>query len=125
MLQSRMFARRELVTAFAVMALTALYASTASAQEHNEHDGHNHGPTIIPGAPIPTTQTAKPGQPAAGAQPAPQGTVQLKPGEIPKIEFDTPTYDFGKMRTGKDVEHDFWFHNSGNGPLEIIQVKPS
>jgi hypothetical protein len=60
-----------------------------------------------------------------GAPPAPVGTVQLKPGEVPKCEFDTPTYDFGKAKTGKDIEHDFWFHNTGNGPLEILQVKPS
>lgn len=60
-----------------------------------------------------------------GAPPAPAGTVQLKPGEVPKCEFDTPTYDFGKAKTGKDVEHDYWFHNTGNGPLEILQVKPS
>jgi len=63
---------------------------------------------------------AAPNQP-----PSPQPTVQLKPGEVPKIDFDTPTYDFGKVKTGKDIEHDFWFHNSGNGPLEIVQVKPS
>ena len=33
-------------------------------------------------------------------------------------------YIFEK-ETGKDIEHDFWFHNTGNGPLEIVQVKPS
>jgi hypothetical protein len=67
------------------------------------------------GPPVPT--------PAAPAGPTP--TVTLKPGEEPKVEFDTPIYDFGKMKTGKDIEHDFWFHNTGTGPLEIVQVKPS
>jgi len=41
------------------------------------------------------------------------------------IEFDTPTYDFGRIKAGIDVSHDFWFTNTGSGPLEIISVKPS
>lgn len=55
----------------------------------------------------------------------PKPTVVLKPGEIPKIEFDTPVYNFGRIRSGSDVRHDFWFTNTGNGPLEILRVKPS
>lgn len=74
-----------------------------------------------------TTQPAVNNKTATKPQPPapPQGTVQLKPGEEPKIEFDTPIYDAGRIRTGVDIQHDFWFHNTGNGPLEIIQVKPS
>ena len=71
----------------------------------------------------PTTQPIKINQ--HGLADTPKPTVELKPGEAPQIEFDTPIYDFGKIKTGKDVEHDFWFHNPGNGPLEILQVKPS
>lgn len=63
--------------------------------------------------------------PPSNAPPAPQATVKLNPGELPQIEFDTPIYDFGRIKTGKDIEHDFWFHNGGTGPLEIISVKPS
>ena len=74
------------------------------------------GPQPLP----PPTKT--PPNPAA-AQPQP--TVKLGPGEVPQIEFDTPIYDFGKMKAGKDIEHDFWFHNGGTGPLEILSVKPS
>jgi len=48
----------------------------------------------------------------------------LKPGEVPAIQFDTPTYDFGRIRAGTDVRHDFWFTNTGTGPLEILAVKP-
>ncbi len=70
--------------------------------------------------PAVNTKAMKPQPPAP-----PQGTVQLKPGEEPKIEFDTPIYDAGRIRTGTDIQHDFWFHNTGTGPLEIIQVKPS
>ncbi|MBI5764243.1 MAG: DUF1573 domain-containing protein [Planctomycetes bacterium] len=109
----------------AAAALCFAYPASASAQDAG-HEGHNHGPinpVATPTTTQPTVVAPPPQQP--GQQNVPQATVQLKPGELPKIEFDTPIYDFGKMRTGKDVEHDFWFHNPGNGPLEILQVKPS
>ncbi len=53
----------------------------------------------------------------------PKPTVVLKPGEIPKVEFDTPTWDFGRIRARSGVSHDFWFTNTGTGPLEILKVK--
>jgi len=63
---------------------------------------------------------------AAAGQPAiPSPTVQLKPGEVPGIKFDVAEYDFGKVAAGQQVLHDFWFTNTGNGPLEILSVKPS
>jgi hypothetical protein len=67
----------------------------------------------------------KPGiaQKSGGAPPSP--TVVLKPGEVPDVKFDTPTYDFGRIRAGQPVLHDFWFTNTGTGPLEIVRVKPS
>lgn len=71
------------------------------------------------------------GQPAPAAaagqkrgQDVPQPTVVLKPGEAPAIQFDVPVYDFGRVRAGEDVAHDFWFTNTGTGPLEILRVKP-
>ncbi len=57
--------------------------------------------------------------------PPPKPTVELKPGEVPAIEFDTPEYDFGRVRSGTEVRHDFWFTNKGTGPLEILDAKPS
>ncbi len=71
----------------------------------SKHAGHTH--EVKPGAEVP------------------QPTVVLKPGEVPAIKFDMPTYDFGRVRSGPDVEHEFWFTNTGNGPLEILSVKPS
>lgn len=55
----------------------------------------------------------------------PPATVTLKPGEVPAIKFDTPIYDFGRIRAGQDVVHDFWFSNTGTGPLELLRVRPS
>lgn len=69
-------------------------------------------------------QIAQTLQPAANPQ-QPASTVQLKPGEAPQVEFDTPIYDFGRIRAGDPVEHTFWFHNKGNGPLEITNVRPA
>jgi len=70
-----------------------------------------------PPAPKPAVQT--------GGQPQPIATVQLKPGEVPKIEFDQPMFEFGRVPSGKDVLHDYWFTNTGTGPLEILAIKPS
>ncbi len=60
-----------------------------------------------------------------GAPALPKATVVLKPGEVPVMTIDTPSYNFGKVREGTEVVHDFWFTNTGNGPLEILRVKPS
>ncbi|MCG8405887.1 MAG: DUF1573 domain-containing protein [Phycisphaerales bacterium] len=62
----------------------------------------------------------KPGRPGV-----PEPTVVLKPGEAPQVKFDTPVYDFGRLKAGGDVRHDYWFTNTGTGPLEILKVKPS
>lgn len=84
------------------------------------------GHTAPPLVKKPTQPLAKP-LPAYNPPPPtpPKGTVVLKPGEVPVIEFDTPVYDFGRVKAGGDIVHDFWFTNTGNGPLEIIQVQPS
>lgn len=76
----------------------------------------------------PAAAKAGPTQPAQAVKPGsdiPKPTVVLKPGEVPGIKFDTTTYDFGRVRSGPDVTHDYWFTNTGNGPLEILRVKPS
>jgi hypothetical protein len=69
------------------------------------------------------TRTKAPEGKAKGRA-VPQPTVVLKPGEVPAIKFDVPVYDFGRVRAGEDVIHDFWFTNTGTGPLEILTVKP-
>jgi hypothetical protein len=66
----------------------------------------------------------QPGHGKAGV-PTPQPTVELKPGEVPAIVFDTPLFNFGRIPAGQEISHDFWFTNTGNGPLEILSAKPS
>ncbi len=78
-------------------------------QATDPHAGHNHGP-VKPGV--------NPNEP-------PKPSVVLKEGEVPSIKFDTPIYDFGRVRAGTDIKHEFFFSNQGTGPLELLRVKPS
>lgn len=90
-------------------------------------------PTPKPSVPAQPTGTKAPGlRNLPQAKPAPTRTsdipaptVTLKPGEVPAIKFDTPVYDFGRVRAGQDITHDFWFTNNGTGPLELLRVRPS
>ncbi|MHC4455042.1 MAG: DUF1573 domain-containing protein [Planctomycetota bacterium] len=43
----------------------------------------------------------------------------------PKIFFENPNFNFGKIYKGNKVEHVFKFENQGNETLEIKKVKPS
>lgn len=106
-------------------------------------------PVVLPQQPVPA-KNIQPGQPAqvkpgekpaypppaamqGGSQPVkpnvasdiPAPTVQLKEGEVPGVKFDTPTYEFGRVRSGQEIVHDFWFTNTGTGPLEILKVRPA
>ncbi len=45
--------------------------------------------------------------------------------EKPKIVFEEPTFDFGKIYLGENVVHRFVFKNSGTGELAISSVKSS
>lgn len=93
--------------------------------EGHDHAGHNHGATgsmgvgTAPGA-------VKPGAAGTVRPPdVPAPTVTNKPGEIPKVSFDTPTYDFGRVKAGDEIRKDFWFTNAGNGLLEVLKVRPA
>ena len=76
---------------------------------------------VSPVTSAPTWQAVNPAQ----SSNVPQPTVVLKPGETPGITFKEPVYDFGRVRAGTDVTHDFEFTNTGTGPLEILLVKPA
>ena len=103
----------------AALAMAWLFAGVAhvAAQDTSSVNQATVGP------PAPTASAQ---QPAAVRKPAdvPEPTVVLKPGEVPGIQFDTPTYDFGRIKAGPEVAHDFWFVNTGTGPLEILKVRP-
>ncbi len=45
--------------------------------------------------------------------------------DVPDIEIDEPTYDFGTLPQMESAEHTFTIKNVGNIPLEILEVNPS
>lgn len=53
--------------------------------------------------------------------------VEKKPAPtgIPRLEISVRTHDFGSVRQGERVRHDFILANTGTAPLEIIDVKPA
>ena len=63
-------------------------------------------------------KTAPPSAPAAAAAPAGETGV-------PKIEFGPMVFDFGRVKAGEVVKHDFVFTNAGTATLEIKDVRPS
>ena len=94
-----------------------------------------HGQTSQKADPPQTGRTSD-GRPAAAARAfhkqagqglpsIPKPTVVLKPGEAPKATFESPELDFGRVRGGAVITHDFRFTNTGTGPLEIVAVRPS
>lgn len=42
-----------------------------------------------------------------------------------EIDFDNPSFDFGKVKEGEVVEHEFTFVNSGESPVIISRVTAS
>jgi Protein of unknown function (DUF1573) len=62
-------------------------------------------PAAVAPAPVPAPATA----------PAPSGA---------KIQFETPTYDFGRAKSGDPIKHTFIFTNTGCDALEISNVRP-
>ena len=67
---------------------------------------------------------------AQQAPPAPAPTSAAPPpvtiGAIgPKIAFETPVYDFGKVKSGDLVKHTFTFTNTGDELLILTNVQPS
>jgi hypothetical protein len=57
--------------------------------------------------------------------PAAPGAVAPVSTNGPKIKFDEPNYDFGKIKAAEIVRHDFIFTNIGASTLHIADVRPS
>jgi len=112
--------RPALPLSLAVLFVVVLFAKPplTVAQDNTSPAQAAQAARMQPPSSAPASQAVKPGQQV------PQPTVVLKPGEVPGITFKEPAYDFGRVQSGTDVTHDFEFTNTGNGPLEILQVKP-
>jgi uncharacterized protein DUF1573 len=66
-----------------------------------------------------------PPAPAAPPVPAASATNSLPNTSGPKIEFATPVYDFGRVRSGDLVKYGFAFTNGGDEMLQVTGVQPS
>ncbi len=57
--------------------------------------------------------------------PPPAATAPAPEAGVPKIEFGSMAFDFGKVKSGEVVRHDYVFTNIGTATLEISDVRPS
>lgn len=57
-------------------------------------------------------------------QPAPTSAPATTNGIGPRIQFDSLNCDFGTLRSGTNVRHDFVFTNTGDATLKITGVQP-
>src|SRR5260221_7172319 len=64
-------------------------------------------------------------QPAAPAAPVIATPETGTNAAGPKIQFQTPVYDFGKIKSGDPVKYTFIFTNGGEETLYITNVQPS
>src|SRR6266436_997309 len=76
----------------------------------------NLGLVLSQANPPPVTPTAAAVSPAAPVDTNAPG---------PKIEFATPIYEFGKIKSGDPVKYTYYFTNTGTEVLEISRVQPS
>jgi len=64
---------------------------------------------VAPAAPTPATATASAGTNTAKG---------------PHVAFETPIYEFGRIKSGDPIKHTFVFTNTGDQVLEIKNVRP-
>src|SRR5215510_16198111 len=61
----------------------------------------------------------------APASPAPAADSGTTNGAGAKIQFATPIYDFGRIKSGEAVKYTYYFTNTGDTTLKITHVQPS
>ena len=65
--------------------------------------------------------------PAAETNQGPSGSqaAAAAGGSAPRIQFATPTYDFGKVKSGELVKYTYYFTNAGGATLQVSNVQVS
>jgi hypothetical protein len=76
---------------------------------------------LILGCSITTLSTAVNAADQTNAAPAAADTNAASP----KIQFQTPTYDFGRVKSGEPVKYTYVFTNTGDALLTVKDVHPS
>jgi hypothetical protein len=75
-------------------------------------------------ASLATAALAANGPPPAPPAPVPAAGI-ADTASTPKIHFDAPVYDFGKVAAGEPIQHTFAVSNAGDATLVISAVRPS
>jgi copper(I)-binding protein len=76
----------------------------------------------MPGLPAGNAQGSAPASVAPPAQPGPAGAVTPTNYSGASIRFDSAVYDFGKVISGEQVKHTFYFTNTGVQDLILSNV---
>jgi hypothetical protein len=71
---------------------------------------------------VPAIFVAFLGLPALGADGT--ATTPAAGGAGPRIQFESPTYDFGRAKAGEPVRYTYVFTNTGDQLLEVTEVRP-
>jgi hypothetical protein len=89
-------------------------------------------PVVPPPTPPPIHAAPQPGTPQFPPQFPPPNALPPAPAPAPaappsnaKIQFETPVYDFGKVKCGDLVKYTYIFTNTGSDVLEVTHVQPS
>ena len=73
-----------------------------------------------------TVRTSTPAAATTSTPSATQSTPEVKPeGPLPAFAFNEEVHDFGKIKEGDVVEHEFVFKNTGDAPLIIASATGS
>ena len=89
-----------------------------------------HPPMLLPDQGSRPPVAGPPPAMASPAQPAPLGppaanTLPAPPLTAARVQFATPSYDFGRTQAGQLVRYDYVFTNIGTETLEITDVRTS
>jgi hypothetical protein len=76
---------------------------------------------VFVGSVIVSAQPLAPTAQPAAATPAPPLTISAIG---PKIVFETPVYDFGRVKAGEVIKHTYIFTNTGDDLLILTNVQP-
>jgi Protein of unknown function (DUF1573) len=116
-------ARMRVPTTLATIAVIVLGAAHHSAFAQGKAKARSSAAKSASATAKRSNQQARPGTKPRKSAAIPKPTVVLHPGEVPVIKFDSSVFDFGRVRAGTPIKHDFVFTNTGNGTLEILKAK--
>jgi|SRR5690625_1484251 len=63
--------------------------------------------------------------PVETAQVSSEQDAQNTADKFPVLTFDENPYDFGTVKNGEMLEHEFTFTNTGDAPLKVLKANPS